>query len=73
MTSAVVGVILNLAVWFAWQVWRPVAADGTASWDAFALLVTIIALLALHRFKANLIAVILLSGAAGVLWSLVAA
>lgn len=73
VTSAVVGVILNLAVWFAWQVWRPVAANGTASWDAFALLATIIALLALHRFKANLIAVILLSGAAGVLWSLVAA
>lgn len=73
VTAAVVGVILNLAVWLGWQVWRPVVAEagGAARWDAFAVGVSVAAFVALHRFKANLIVVILAAGAAGWGWSLV--
>lgn len=73
VTAAVVGVILNLAVWFAWQVWRPVAADaeaggGGAAWNWFAVAVSAAAFVALHRFKTNLIAVIAAAGVAGLVW-----
>jgi chromate transporter len=75
VTAAVVGVILNLAVWFAWQVWRPVVAEGAgetgvAEWNGFAVAVSVAAFVALHRFKANLPLVIAAAGAAGWLWSL---
>lgn len=70
VTAAVVGVILNLAVWFAWQVWRPVMAD-LSRWDYFAIAVSLAAFVALHRFKTNLILVIGAAGAAGWLWSAV--
>ena len=68
VTAAVVGVILNLTVWFAWQVWRPVAGDE-ARWSWFAVAVSVAAFVALHRFKANLIAVIAAAGAAGLIWN----
>ena len=68
VTAAVVGVVLNLAVWFAWQVWRPTDEAGPG-WDGFAIVVSVAAFVALHRFKANLIAVIAASGAAGWLWT----
>jgi chromate transporter len=64
VTAAVVGVILNLAVWFGWQVWRPVEG-GVARWDWFAVAVSVVAFVVLHRFKANLVAVIALAGLAG--------
>ncbi len=71
VTAAVVGVILNLAVWFGWQVWRPVGGAGeAAAWNWFAVAVSVLAFVALHRFKANLIAVIAAAGAAGFLWNL---
>jgi chromate transporter len=76
VTAAVVGVVLNLAVWFAGRVILP---HGTmhgwwawATWaaaDGFALAVGAGAFLALHRFKANLIAVIITCGALGLAWS----
>lgn len=72
VTAAVVGVILNLAVWFAWQVWRPVAsgaeAGGGADWDWSAVAVSAAAFVALHRFRANLIVVIVAAGVAGLAW-----
>lgn len=68
VTAAVAGVILNLAVWLAWQVWRPVGVGVT---DWFAVAVSAVAFVALHRFRANLVAVILASGAVGGVWSLV--
>jgi hypothetical protein len=46
-------------------------AGGAARWDAFAVGVSVAAFVALHRFKANLIVVILAAGAAGWGWSLV--
>ncbi|HTJ77718.1 MAG TPA: chromate efflux transporter [Rariglobus sp.] len=69
VTASVVGVILNLAVWFGWHVLVP--AGTWASVDWFALAVGAAAFVALHRFKVNLIAVIAASGALGLAWSLV--
>ena len=68
ITAAVVGVILNLAVFFAWHVLWPQATERapfSGPFDAFALAVTIVALVALYRFKAGMIPVILGCGAAG--------
>jgi chromate transporter len=70
VTAAVAGVVLNLAVWFAWQIWRPATGAGVR-WDWFAVALSAAAFLALHRFKANLIAVIAAAGAAGWLWTTV--
>jgi chromate transporter len=68
VTASVVGVILNLAVWFGWHVVFP---DETwASVDGFAVVVGVAAFVALHRFKVNLIAVIAASGAAGLIYAL---
>jgi chromate transporter len=69
VTASVVGVILNLAVWFGWHVTFP---GGTwASVDWFAVAVGAAAFVALHRFKVNLIAVIAASGAIGWVTTLV--
>ncbi len=66
VTAAVVGVVLNLAMWFGLHTLQP-TSDGATDWFAAAVAVT--AFMALHRFKLNLIAVIAASGAAGLLWS----
>jgi len=66
VTAAVVGVILNLAVWFALQVVFPVHAAV----DWFALVVGVAALVALERFKVEIVPVVLAGGALGLLWSL---
>ena len=63
ITAAVVGVIVNLAVFFALHVWWP---DGRAAGiDLASVLISIIALVALMRFKAGVIPVILACGLAG--------
>ena len=67
MTAAVVGVILNLAAWFALQVVFPVHAAV----DWFALVVGIAALVALERFKVGIVSVVLAGGALGLIWSFV--
>ena len=61
ITAAVVGVIVSLAVFFAWHVWWPLAsrdAPFDGYFDSFSLLLTIAAALALMRYKFNVIAVI---------------
>jgi chromate transporter len=63
VTAAVVGVILNLAVWFGQHVVFPEVPRV----DAFALIVSIIAFAGLWRFKWNIVPVILGAGAAGVI------
>ncbi len=66
VTAAVVGVVLNLAVWFGLHTLRP-DAGGAVDWFAAGLAVA--AFIALQRFKVNLIAVIAASGAVGLLWA----
>lgn len=61
VTAAVVGVVLNLAVWFAWHVLR--TAEGT--WNGFAVAVALVAFVAQWRFKVGVVAVVLAGGAAG--------
>ncbi len=72
ITAAVVGVIVNLAAFFAWHVfwpqgWTSAPLGGT---DAFALLVAAAAAIALFRYKAHVIPVIAACGVAGLLHAL---
>jgi len=82
ITAAVVGVILNLAVWFALHTWfreaRPVRALGLsfdvpapASLDPWALALSAAAVVAIFRFKAGMIPTLLVCAAAGVALHLV--
>ena len=77
ITAAVVGVILNLAVWFALHTWfhetRPMRAMGMgfdapvlSSLDPWALALSVAALLAVFRFKAGMIPTLLACSLAGV-------
>jgi chromate transporter len=68
ITAAVVGVILNLAVFFAWHVLWPEGFSGRFDWASAAIGVA--AFLALWRYKAGVIPVILACGLAGLAWSL---
>jgi chromate transporter len=61
VTAAVVGVILNLALWFG----RPVLWPERTGLDPLAATTAIIAFIALHRFRLGLPWVILASGIAG--------
>jgi chromate transporter len=68
ITAAVVGVIVNLAAFFAWHVlwaqgWQSDRVLGGL--DAISLAIGIAAAVALFRFKVNVIVVILGCGAAG--------
>lgn len=63
ITAAVVGVILNLALFFAWHVFWPQGFAGR--FDGVAALIGLGALLALFRYKIGVIPVILASGVAG--------
>jgi chromate transporter len=63
ITAAVVGVIVNLALFFAWHVLWPAGWDGRFEWPAAAIGVAAAA--ALFRFRAGVIPVILACGAAG--------
>jgi len=68
ITAAVVGVIFNLAVFFAWHVWWPQGKAGdvfAGGIDVFAVLLTLAAAVALVRYKVNVIWVILGCGSAG--------
>jgi len=63
ITAAVVGVIVNLAVFFAWHVFWPQGFAGHI--DGIAALIGACALLALFRYKAGIIPVIFACGLAG--------
>lgn len=65
ITAAVVGVILNLAAFFAYHVFWPQGFQGR--FDAVAALIGLCALLALLRYKAGVIPVIAVCGIAGLL------
>ncbi len=66
VTAAVVGVVLNLAVWFGLHALHP-AAGGNVDW--FVAAVALAAFVALYRFKLNPIAVIAAGGVLGLVWS----
>jgi chromate transporter len=66
ITAAVVGVIVNLALFFALHVLWPAGTGGP--FDAVAAVIGIAAAIALFRFKAGVIAVVLACGAAGLAW-----
>ena len=73
ITAAVVGVILNLAVFFAWHVLWPEATEATpfsGRFEWFSLLVTGAAFVALWRYKIGIIPVIAACAAAGLGYSL---
>jgi chromate transporter len=61
ITAAVVGVVLNLAVWFGLQVLLP--ADGGFNW--FAGVIGLAAFIAIQRFKVGIMTVIFAAGAIG--------
>ncbi|MBM2830528.1 MAG: chromate transporter, partial [Gammaproteobacteria bacterium] len=68
ITAAVVGVVLNLAVFFAWHVLWPDGLDGRFDW--FSALIGIAAFLALIRFKVSVMTVISGCAAIGIAYSL---
>ena len=66
VTAAVVGVILNLAVWFGLHVIFP----GNEKVDWFALGLCAVAFIAMLRFKIDIIPVVLASGLLGLIYKL---
>ena len=73
ITAAVVGVILNLALFFAYHVLWPagMAAGVFANFEWFSALIGIGAFVALWRFKAGIIPVVLACGGAGLFYKFV--
>jgi chromate transporter len=68
VTAAVVGVVLNLAVWFGLHVLFP---EGKAI-DWFALTVGLVAFSGMLKLRWNVVPVVLGSGAAGLIYQLIA-
>ncbi len=68
ITAAVVGVVLNLAVFFAWHVLWPRGFEGPFEW--FSALTGIVAFIALFRYKAGIVTVIVACALAGLAYSL---
>ena len=68
ITAAVVGVIVNLALFFAWHVLWPEASAETpfsGRFEWFSLLLSVAAFIALWRFKVGIIPVIGICAAIG--------
>ena len=68
ITAAVVGVVLNLAVFFAWHVLWPQGFDGVFEW--FSALIGAAAFIALFRFKVGIVTVIAVCAVIGLAYSL---
>jgi chromate transporter len=68
ITAAVVGVVINLAVFFAYHVLWPQGFDGNFEW--FSALIGIAAFIALFRYKAGIVTVIAACAIAGLVYSL---
>lgn len=68
ITAAVVGVIFNLALFFAWHVFWPNGLTAAPEWPAIVL--TIAATIAVFRYKIGVIPVILGCGVLGLAWKL---
>ena len=68
ITAAVVGVILNLALFFAYHVWWPTGFDGP--FDAVSAAITLAAAVALFRFKTGVLPLLGACAAAGLAFTL---
>jgi chromate transporter len=66
ITAAVVGVILNLALFFGYHVLWPAGLAGRLDWPS--AVIALSAALALFRYKRNIIHVLVASALAGLLW-----
>jgi chromate transporter len=66
ITAAVVGVILNLAIWFAWHAVAPVGGR----FDYFVAVVAVAAWVAMERFKIGVIPTLGTCAVLGMLWKL---
>jgi chromate transporter len=64
ITAAVVGVVLNLAVWFGLQVLLP--AEG--GFNGFAAVIGLAAFIAIQWFKVGIMTAIFTAGAIGFIW-----
>lgn len=64
ITAAVVGVVLNLAVWFGWHVLYPTAN----ALNGFAVIVSLVAFAGMTKWKWGVIPVVLGAGVAGVVY-----
>src|SRR5215217_3077405 len=69
VTAAVVGVVANLAVFFATRVLFPEGAS-LAGLDVFALVVAVISFVVLQRFKVPVYLLVPVGAVAGMLWTL---
>ena len=65
VTAAVVGVILNLAVWFGYKVMVPNDAI-----DGFGIVAAVVSLVALQRFHFPIQYLVPLGALAGVIWKM---
>lgn len=65
ITAAVVGVILNLALFFAYHVFWPLGLSSFIDW--YSIVLTVAASNAIFRYKINVIPDILISGVLGML------
>ena len=70
ITAAVVGVIVNLALFFAWHVLWPAGADGR--FDVVAAAIGVLAAVLLFRFKVGVLPVLGVSALLGLAWRLLA-
>ncbi|HEY8095187.1 MAG TPA: chromate efflux transporter [Methylobacter sp.] len=68
ITAAVVGVIVNLALFFAYHVFWPHGLSGLIDWAS--ILLALLATIALFRFKLTVVPIILSCGVLGMLWKL---
>jgi chromate transporter len=68
ITAAVVGVVINLAVFFAYHVLWPQGFDGNFEW--FSALIGVAAFIALFRYKTGIVTVIVACAIAGLVYSL---
>jgi chromate transporter len=66
ITAAVVGVILNLAIWFAWHALFP--AGGT--FDSFVAVIAVASWVAMDRFKTGVIPTLGACAVLGMVWKL---
>ena len=67
VTAAVVGVVLNLALVFGAAVIFPQGISGSIDWCSAAM--SVVAFVALYKFKADVLLVVLAGGLIGLLWT----